>query len=232
MLKVVVLDNDVLTRKGTAELIKKVGGLDVVAEFACGRQLMDHMRREHVGLLVMEWRLVGSDGLDVLARMLRVYPKTRVLVVSSHLSGPFPARIWAMGVSGLLSRNDDLSEFNNAISTVLKGERFIGAEVSKYMFTQKYVDENVSPFDSLTDREMQVLMMVIEGENIQEISLRLCITKKTVNTYRYRLFDKLSVKNEVDLTRLALRYGVLDDAFIGAFERPGGASGHAGQKLH
>lgn len=214
MLNVVVVDNENLVRRGTAELLRQIHEVRVVAEYESSKPLMTHLRQEHVSLVVMEWRLNALDGLETIARLIKIYPKTKVMILSSHLQGAFPAHIWSLGIAGMVSRNDRFDEFVSGVKAVLRGERFLSAEVSKAMVNRMFTNNADSPFEGLSHREKQVLMMVIEGVTVQEIAERLCLSKKTVNTYRYRLFEKLGVKNEVDLTRLALRHGLLEDAKV------------------
>ena len=211
MLKTVILDNENLVRCGISGLVNQLDDVRVVAELGSSKALFSLLREQTVSLIIMEWRLTALDGMETLARLVKVYPKIKVMVFSSYLTGTFPSHIWQLGVSGMVSRNDILEELHIGIKKVLRGERFVSAEVSKSMVSHLFMDHHESPFEVLTQREMQVLMMIVGGMRVQDISERLCISRKTVNTYRYRLFEKLGVTGEVGLTRLALRYGVIED---------------------
>lgn len=211
MLKTVVLDSESLVRRAMSDLLNKFSDINVVKEFGSGEELMKYVRKEQVSLVVMEWRLASLDGLELLARLVKAHPKIKIVVLSSHLSGNIPLYIWQMGVAGLISRNDSMSELDKTVAKVIRGERCISAEVSKNMVSDIFINNEKSPFETLTQREMQVMLMIIEGLSVQEIAERLYISKKTVNTYRYRLFEKLDVKNEVDMTRLAMRHGVISE---------------------
>ena len=210
-MKTIILDNENLIRHGVASLINQVEDVSVVAELESSEALFCWLRTEPISLVVMEWRLSALDGIECITRLLKKYPKTKVLVFSSHLTGTFPSHIWQLGVSGMISRRDVIEELHQGVRQVLKGKRFVSANVSKHMVNNLFISHHESPFEGLTHRETQVLMMIVDGMKVQDISDRLCISKKTVNTYRYRLFEKLGVSGEVGLTRLALRYGVIND---------------------
>ena len=219
MLKAVILDNENLTRQGTSALVKQTHMLDVVAELETSDQLFTLLRKEVVNVIVMEWRLKAMDGLESISRLMKMYPQVRVVIFSSHLSGTFPQHIWQLGVTGMVSREDSFEEFKKVLKNALNGQRLPSAEVSRSMVQKLYVDHEASPFDTLTHREMQVLMMVVGGMRIQEIADQLCISSKTVNTYRYRLFEKLGVRGEVEMTKLALRCGIVEDAPFVSFDQ-------------
>jgi len=97
-----------------------------------------------------------------------------------------------------------------AIRKVNKGQRYLSPTVAQELAIKSLSPEEENPFEKLSERELQVTLMITAGQKVQEISDKLCLSPKTVNSYRYRLFEKLKISNDVELTRLALRYGILD----------------------
>ena len=97
-----------------------------------------------------------------------------------------------------------------AIRAVNVGQRYISPEVARKLALKHLADSHDSPFDILSERELQVMLMITKGMRVQDISEKLCLSPKTVNSYRYRIFEKLNVKNDVELTHLAIRYNILD----------------------
>jgi len=120
------------------------------------------------------------------------------------------SKLLQAGAMGYLTKGSDVTEMVQAINSVYLGKKYISPEVAQQLALKHLTDDNISPFDALSERELQVMMMITAGQKVQDISDKLCLSPKTVNSYRYRLFDKLNVHSDVELTHLALRHGILD----------------------
>ena len=97
-----------------------------------------------------------------------------------------------------------------AIKAVHAGQRYISTDIASRLAFRHVTDKDDSPFESLSERELQVMLMITMGMRVQEIADKLCLSPKTVNSYRYRIFEKLAVKNDVELTLLAIRHGLIE----------------------
>ena len=106
-----------------------------------------------------------------------------------------------------------MDEIVTAIKEVNAGRRYICSEIAQNLALSLLPGSDGSPFDNLSQREMQVMFMLIQGNKVQDISEKLCLSPKTISTYRSRLFEKLAVRNDAELTRLAMRYGMLDGIY-------------------
>lgn len=142
--------------------------------------------------------------------MLRIDENLKIIALTVHVDEPYPSRLMEAGALGYLTKGCDESEIVTAIRTVQRGERFIGADIARQMALSGLSGKNKNPFDKLSQREVQVMMMITRGHKVQEISDVLCLSPKTVSTYRYRLYEKLGVENDVELTHLALRHDMID----------------------
>ena len=109
-----------------------------------------------------------------------------------------------------------MEEMIQAIRAVHAGQRYISPEIASRLAFKHVNDKAESPFEALSERELQVMLMITMGMRVQEIADKLCLSPKTVNSYRYRIFDKLKVKNDVELTLLAIRYGLIESEEAGA----------------
>ncbi|HLF66982.1 MAG TPA: LuxR C-terminal-related transcriptional regulator, partial [Gammaproteobacteria bacterium] len=123
---------------------------------------------------------------------------------------PFPSRLLQAGAAGYITKGSSLDEMVQAIRTVFAGQRYLSPEVAQQLALKHFADKEALPFDSLSERELQVMLMITSGVKVQDISDKLCLSPKTVNSYRYRLFEKLGVSSDVELTHLAIRHGMLD----------------------
>jgi DNA-binding NarL/FixJ family response regulator len=114
------------------------------------------------------------------------------------------------GAIGYICKGGELSEMVTAIKHAMHGKTYISQAIAQDMALQSTRPKTPRLFDLLSEREFQIAKMIVEGMKVQDIADKLCISPKTVNTYRYRIFEKLNVTGDVELTRLAIRHGLLD----------------------
>ena len=121
-----------------------------------------------------------------------------------------PSRVLQLGAVGYLTKESGAEEMASAIRKVYKGERYLSAEVAQQIAISSLESSGETIFEKLSEREMQVMMMITSGMTVQEIADTLFLSTKTVNGYRYRLFEKLGVRNDVELTYLALKHQIIE----------------------
>ena len=126
------------------------------------------------------------------------------------MDDPFPTRLLEAGASGYVTKCSNITEMVTAIRTVFAGKKFISPEIAQQMAWQAIEPDSASPFSQLSHREMQIAIMIVNCEKVQTISDKLCLSPKTVNSYRYRMFDKLNITSDVELTHLAIRHDLVD----------------------
>jgi two-component system invasion response regulator UvrY len=206
---VVLADHQELVRCGLRRLLDDVQGLRVIGEAATGEELVDRARTLGPQVVLMDARIPGIGGLEATRRVTRAGSAPAVVVITRHVDDPLQSQYLQAGASGCLTKHSSLEEIADAVRVVAGGERYISADIARQMALTMLPGNEQSPFDRLSGREVQVLMMVAQGHNVHTISERLCLSSKTVSTYRYRLFEKLGVVNDVELTRLAIRHGVV-----------------------
>jgi DNA-binding NarL/FixJ family response regulator len=123
---------------------------------------------------------------------------------------PFPSRLMKAGAAGYMTKGADLEEMVRAIKVVATGQRYISPEIAQAMALKPYTGDEGSLLDMLSERELQIMMMIVNCHKVQDVADKLCLSPKTVNTYRYRIFDKLGVTSDVEMALLAVRHGMLD----------------------
>lgn len=162
-------------------------------------------------LVLMDINMPGIGGIEATRRVRRQNPDTQVIAVTALSNTPFPEQLHDAGALGFLTKGCPADELFQAIRIVASGKPFISSEVSQKLTLARLtgIDPD-SPFNSLSQREMQVLLMIVKGQKTQFISDSLCLSPKTVSTYRHRLFEKLDVETDVELTLLALRHGLIN----------------------
>lgn len=211
MIKIMLVDDHRLVRAGLRRVLQEVADMSVVAEASNGEEALDLAREHTPDVVLMDINMPGIGGLECTRRLLQRHPGIKVIAVSMHMEEPYPSRFLAGGAAGYLSKDSAADEVVAAIRRVNAGGHYVAADVAGNLAATLVRGSGNSPFEQLSQRETQVMLMVTKGYGTQEISDRLHLSPKTVSTYRYRLFEKLNVTNDVELTRMAMRYGLLED---------------------
>ncbi len=205
MIKILLVDDHDLVRHGIKRLISDSTGMQVVAEATSGEQAIDVAKALSPDIILMDVKMAGIGGLEAIKRITRQNPKIKIIAVTVLGDEPFPTRVLQAGASGYITKNAKVSEMIDAIQTVYAGKKYISSEVAQQMALRQLDDHAKSPIDLISEREMQILLMITSGQKVNEIADKLCLSPKTVNSYRYRLFEKLEVDSDVELTHFAIR---------------------------
>ncbi len=210
MINVLVVDDHDLVRSGVVRLLSDVAGIMVVGEACNGEEAVKIAREKCPHVVLMDIRMPGIGGLEATRRIVCYNPEIKVIALTIYESEPFPTKLLQAGASGYLTKGAILDEMVLAIRTVHAGNRYLGPEIAQQMALKSVKASIQSPFEQLSERELQVMIMITAGQNVQMIAEKLCVTPKTINSYRYRIFEKLNVQSDVELTLLAMRHGILD----------------------
>lgn len=210
MIRVLVVDDHQLVRVGTSRLLADIEGLQIVGQAESGEQAIDMVKDLKPDVVLMDIQMPGIGGLEATRRCLRVDPDLKVIAVTIYEDEPYPSKLLGVGAVGYLTKNADVDEMVRSIKKVMSGQRYLSSEVAQQLALRPFNQDAASPFEVLTSREMQITLMVIMGYSAPDISKKLSLSSKTVNSYRYRIFEKLGTKNDVSLTRLAIKHGIID----------------------
>jgi two-component system invasion response regulator UvrY len=216
MIKVMVVDDHELVRTGITRILNDAPGIQVIGEAGSGEEALSIVAQRRPDVLLMDVSMPGIGGLEATRKLVQSDSCLRVIVVSVHSDEPFPSRMLQAGASGYLTKGCAVDEIIAAIKAVHSGDRYIGADVAQKLALKMTPGGERSPFDVLSPREMQVMLMLTQGQRLQSISDKLCLSPKTVSTYRHRLYEKLGVSSDVELARLAMNYGIIDAVGVDA----------------
>jgi len=213
MIRVLLVDDHELVRTGFRHILAGSDEVEVVGEAKSGEEALAAVMSTNPDLVLMDVNMPGIGGIEATRKIRRLYPSVQIIVLTIHSDPPFPAQLHDAGALGYLTKSCTADELFEAIRTVAGGKPFISHEVSKKLTLAWISGRNSNaPFSKLSQREMQVFLLIIQGHKTQDISDSLCLSPKTISTYRHRLFEKLDVKTDVDLTHLALRFGLVGDS--------------------
>jgi len=206
-----VVDDHDLVRMGIVSLLSDSDKISVIAEAGSGEESIEKARELEPEVVLMDIRMPGMGGLEATRKLLRLNEEIRIIAVTACSEDPYANRLLQVGAAGYMTKGATAEEMVMAILKVKSGQRYISPEIAQRMALKPFdSQESACPFDCLSDREMQISMMIVNCEKVQSISDQLFLSPKTVNTYRYRIFDKLAISSDVELTRLAIRHGMID----------------------
>nr|WP_010130479.1 response regulator [Microbulbifer agarilyticus] len=209
MIKVLVVDDHDLVRMGISRMLGDVSDIEVVGEAKSGEDAIAFVRETPVDVVLMDVRMPGMGGLEATRKLIARVPESRVIAVSALDDDLFPSRLIQAGAKGYVTKGADLEEMVRAIRSVVAGETYISSSMATKLALRS-VSGGSSPFDELSERELQTAVMIVNGSKVAEIADTLAVSPKTVNTYRYRIFEKLGLHSDVELTLLAVKHHVLD----------------------
>lgn len=210
MIRVLIVDDHRLVRIGLTRMLTEVRGIVIVGEAESGEHAIGLVRETKPNVILMDLRMPGIGGLEATRRLQRIDVGIRVLIVTACDTDPYPAQAMKAGAAGYITKGATAADLEHAIRRVFLGQRHMSDDVAQQVALRSFDTVSECPFDQLSNREMQITLMVVGCRKVQQISRDLHLSPKTVNSYRYRIFEKLNVTSDVELALLAVRHGVIE----------------------
>lgn len=211
-IKILVVDDHDLVRMGIARMLKDVGDFRVVGDAKTGEEAVRMARQQLPDVVLMDVRMPGMGGVEATRRLLAFDPSIKVIAVTAYDDDLYPERLMKAGAMGYITKGAEVEEMITAINTVFRGNPYMSSTIAQQLALKKFggKKEGGSPFERLSERELQTAVMIVNGSKVQEIADTFCVSPKTINSYRYRIFDKLKVNSDVELALLAVRHNILE----------------------
>ncbi len=210
MVKILVVDDHDLVRMGIVRMLADVSNFEVVGEAKSGEEALSQARTLTPDVVLMDVKMPGIGGLEATKKLVAVHPKLRVIAVTVCEDDIYPTRLMQAGAAGYVTKGADLTEMIKAIETVCQGKLYMSSGVAQQLALKTYQGKTESPFEKLSERELQTALLIVNGKKVNEIAETFCVSPKTVNSYRYRIFDKLQINSDVELAVLAVKHHVLE----------------------
>ena len=207
-IRVYLVDDHALVRTGLRMLLSTEVDIEVVGEAGNGEEALPEIRRLRPDVVLCDLHMPGVGGLRLTEQIVAT-GHSRVIIVSVLEDGPMPRRLLATGASGYVGKGGDAIELLRAVREVSRGKRYLAGNVAQHIALEAMSDGQ-SPFESLSRRELEVAMLLIQGMRQDTIAKRLSLSPKTVYTHKANVFAKLGVEDAVGLARLARQYGLAD----------------------
>ncbi|HVV67829.1 MAG TPA: response regulator [Gammaproteobacteria bacterium] len=211
-IRVLLVDDHDLVRAGIKRVLTDVPYIKVVGEVNSGEEAVRVAPELKPEVVLLDFKMPKMDGLETTHALLAIDPNLKILMVSVCLDELLLPKLFKEGVAGYFSKNCSVEEMIKAIKVVHEGQRYISPALTQQLGLKSLDSGDLFIFDVLSERELQVVLMIVDGLTIHEISDKLGINRKTINSYRSRSFQKLNVKNDVELTLLAARQGLIENS--------------------
>ncbi|MBZ0154830.1 MAG: response regulator transcription factor [Alphaproteobacteria bacterium] len=210
MIRILIADDHPIVRLGWGKIISKDAGIIVAGEAENAREVKDFLRQKGCDVVVLDISMPDMNGLELLEQLKREYPRLPVIILSMHPEEQYAMRAFKLGASGYITKQSAPEELVKAIKKVASGKKYVSQSFAENLLCS-FEGKAAQPLhEKLSIREFQVMLMIASGGKPKEIAQHLCISVKTVNSYRARIFDKVRVRSTAELTRYALENNLLD----------------------
>jgi DNA-binding NarL/FixJ family response regulator len=210
MIKIAIVDDHALVRSGLRGFCLDQADIEVVAEASDGAQALDIVRQHQIDVLILDISMPKQSGMDVLARIQAHAPDLGILVLSAYPEEHYAVALLRRGVGGYLNKQCEPEDIVAAVRRIAGGNRYITPQVADMLASQLNRPATAAAHEQLSARELQVLLRLGKGETVGDIAQSLCLSAKTVSTYRTRILEKMNLSTNSDLTYYALKNGLLD----------------------
>jgi DNA-binding NarL/FixJ family response regulator len=210
MIRVVLVDDHALIRRGVREILTEAGGIAIVGEAGAYGELRTLLREVQCDVLLLDINLPGRDGIDALASLEGEQTGIRVVILSQYPEDQYAIRALRGGAMGYLNKSSEPAQIVEAVRTVAAGGKYLTPEVAQLLLDTVTGRGAGAPHEKLSDREMQTLLMIASGRRLSDIAQAMCLSPKTVSVYRARVLEKLGVASNAELASYALRHRLID----------------------
>lgn len=210
--RVLLVDDHTLVRAGLRYLLEQIPAVQIVAEAGDGREALSLMTAHHPDVVLMDLSMPGMNGLEAARRARKLFPKTRVLILSMHESEEHVWQALHAGAAGYLLKGAEVAELELAIKALSRGDTYLSPPISNQVianYLQRTGNEGQEQ-ERLTPRQREVLQLIAEGRTTKRIAAALNISVKTVETHRAQLMERLGVHDVAGLIRYAIRIGLIE----------------------
>ena len=206
---VLLADDHPIVRQGLRNLLENEPDFHVVGEAGDGLEAVSLTDRFRPDVLIADMMMPGLNGLEVIPRALKLWSKTRVIILSMQSADAYVVAALRNGASGYVLKETGPAEIVHAVREVMLGKRYLSPKLSQRFLDPESTKALSDPYESLTDREREILQMTAEGRTSPQIAKKLSISSRTAEIHRSRMMKKLGLHNHTEVLRYALKRGIL-----------------------
>ncbi|UTC24970.1 response regulator [Candidatus Comchoanobacter bicostacola] len=210
LIKVVIIDDEELVRAGIAAILSTVSGIEVVGQGSSGEDAIKICRQLTPDVVLLDINMPGIGGYGAVRTMAKMHSESKILVLTAHSNDVMPVRLLQAGAKGYITKSSTKADMVRAIKMIHLGQHYISPEIASKIALNQIDRGGKQLFDTLSEREMQVCIKIVSGVRPQDIANEFHLSAKTINSYRYRIFEKLQISSDVELTHLAIKHKVIN----------------------
>ena len=209
MIKVLIADDHAVVREGLKQIVTENPDMAIAGEASNGHEVLDLARTRDCDLVLLDLAMPGKDGLDTLKELKLLRPQLPVLVLSVYPEEQYAVRLLRAGAAGYLTKESAPEELVAAIRKVSKGGRYVSASLGEQLALLLDSGTDRPPHETLSDRELRVMVMLASGKTATEVADALCLSVKTISTYRSRALTKMNMRNNAEFSFYAMKHGLV-----------------------
>ncbi|MBI9038197.1 MAG: response regulator transcription factor [Bacteroidales bacterium] len=213
-IKIIIADDHGLFRDGIKSLLSSAENIEIVGEASSGNDLIDLLQEIMADVIFTDISMPGMSGIEATKIISEKYPDVNVIILSMHIDEEYIMSAIRAGAKGYLHKDTTREELLTAVSNVVNGEEYYNKDISEIVF-KSYVNQtklksrNVNKKNHLTERELDIIKLIAEGYMNKEISDKLNISIRTVDTHKSNIFQKLKLKSSIDIVKYAIKNGIV-----------------------
>jgi len=211
MTRVLIADDHALVRDGLRHILKNASGFEVIGEADDSASTVALTRERPADVLVLDLSMPGRNGVELIKQIKEEKPALRILVLTMHAEQQYAVRAFKAGASGYLTKESASAELVAAATKVAAGGVYVSLAMAERFAQSLNEPTDLLPHQRLSDREFDVLKRIAAGQTITEIAAELCVSAKTVSTYKTRILEKMQMPHEAALVRYAVRHKLVSD---------------------
>lgn len=204
MIRILVADDHAVVRQGVIQILADVNDMAVKDEAQNGSETLKKVTENEYDVVLLDISMPGRSGLEVLEDIKARRPKLAVLILSMHPEEQYAVRALRAGASGYLTKASAPQELIGAIRKVAGGGKYVTSSLAEKLADEMEIDTEKLPHERLSNREHQVMLMLASGKSVSDIADELCLSVKTISTYRTRVMSKMGMKKNAELTLYAV----------------------------
>ncbi|MFI4914302.1 MAG: response regulator [Steroidobacterales bacterium] len=209
MAKILIADDHPMVRAGLRQFLREDPSITEIGEAASGNETLERLRASHWNLLILDINMPDRSGLDILRHVRASHPDVKVLVLSAFPERQYAINVLKAGASGYLPKECAPRDLLAAARAVMQGRRYVSAQMAEALVSDLAGDGSKPLHRRLSEREFQIFCKLATGQSVSAIGNELCLSVKTVSTYRSRILEKMSLLSNADITIYALRNEII-----------------------
>jgi two-component system, NarL family, invasion response regulator UvrY len=210
MTRILIADDHPIFRQGLKQILTAESDSVVVGESGNAHQVSQLVRKEHWDIVVLDISMPGRSGLDLLKQLKYEQPSLPVLILSAYPEDQYAVHALKAGAAGYMTKERAPRELIKAVRKILRGGKYVSESLAEKLAFNLETDTEKPLHEALSDREYQVMRMIVLGKSLKEIAEQLCLSRKTISTYRARILEKMKMESNAELVRYAVQSRLIE----------------------